>query len=230
MYICCLNPEDMKKRRGTILIMIAFLLAPVKLFSQQNPWERWDEEVVNELNTASGKEYLNEEEKKVILFMNMARHDGSMFAETLLDAYIRENDVDNSRYVRSLYRDLSKTSGHPPLIPEEDLTAVAQGHATRSGNTGHVGHRDFDRRFKPLMGNPYQHVGENCSYGYDRAIDIVITLLIDENVKEQGHRKNILNESFNSVGVAIRPHTRYRVNCVIDFGRSNRSDLNEVPY
>ena len=45
-----------------------------------------------------------------------------------------------------------------------------------------------------------------------------------------GHRKNILSEEFNSVGVAIRPHKSYRVNCVTDFGRQNRSDLNEVPY
>jgi uncharacterized protein YkwD len=45
-----------------------------------------------------------------------------------------------------------------------------------------------------------------------------------------GHRRNILNQSYNSVGVAIRPHRSYRVNCVIDFGKKNRSDLNQVPY
>jgi len=212
------------------LIAVLFLLASVKLFSQQSPWDRWDEEVVRKLNTASVSEYLNEEEKKVILFMNMARHDGALFAESFLEPYIRENDMDKSRYVRSLVRDLQKISGHTPLTPEEDLTSIARDHAIRSGNSGHVGHRDFSRRFKPLLGNPYLHVAENCSYGYDRAIDIVITLLIDEDVREQGHRKNILNDSFNSVGVAIRPHKRYRVNCVIDFGRQNRSDLNEVPY
>lgn len=220
----------MLNRKTSVFIWIVALLAPLQLFSQQAIWDRWGEEVVKELNTAEGLEYLNEEEKKVILFMNMARHDGALFAETFLEAYIRENDTDNSRYVRSLFRDLQKISGHPPLIPEEDLTSIARDHATRSGSSGHVGHRDFNRRFKPFMGNPYLHVGENCSYGYDRAIDIVITLLIDEDVKEQGHRKNILNDSFNSVGVAIRPHKRYRVNCVIDFGRRIRSDLNEVPY
>ena len=39
-----------------------------------------------------------------------------------------------------------------------------------------------------------------------------------------------LNEIYNSVGVAIRPHKTYRVNCVMDFGQKNRSDLNTVPY
>ena len=86
------------------------------------------------------------------------------------------------------------------------------------------------KRFAPLRGNPYQGWAENCSYGYQDALSIVITLLIDDGIKDLGHRKNILNESYNSVGVAIRPHKKYRVNCVIDFGNQNRSKLNTVPY
>jgi len=73
-------------------------------------------------------------------------------------------------------------------------------------------------------------VGENCSYGFETAIDIVLSLLIDEGVKNKGHRQNILSEDFNSIGVAIRPHITYRVNCVMDFGRRDRSGLNQVPY
>ena len=80
------------------------------------------------------------------------------------------------------------------------------------------------------MGNPYYHVGENCSYGYEQAIDIVLTLMIDEGIKDVGHRKNILSEDFNAVGVAIRPHKNYRINCVIDFGQQKRSSLNEIPH
>ncbi|MCK5137259.1 MAG: CAP domain-containing protein [Bacteroidales bacterium] len=212
------------------LLVPLLLLLPAHLSSQESVWDRWDAEVVQKLNTAGEAGYMTEEEKKVILFINMARHDGSLFAETFLETYMKTNDLENSRYIRSLFRDLKKLPDLLPLEPGEDLTAVAQGHAIKSGKTGHVGHIDFNKRFKPLMGNPYQHVGENCSYGYEEAIDIVITLLIDEGIKEMGHRKNILNKSFNSVGVAIRPHKKYRVNCVMDFGRQTRSSLNEVPY
>jgi hypothetical protein len=198
--------------------------------AQGSAWDSWDAEVVRSLNTASETPYLNEEEKKVILFMNMARFDGPLFSSTFLEAYLQNNQVERTGFVRSLVRDLKKVSALPLLYPEEDLTAVAQGHATKSGKSGHVGHKDFNKRFKPLMGNPYQQVGENCSYGYAEAIEIVITLLIDEGVEDKGHRENILKEGFNSVGVAIRPHKRYRVNCVTDFGKQNRSSLNEVPY
>lgn len=162
--------------------------------------------------------------------MNMARHDGPLFAKTFLKRYIEEKHLDNSSYIRSLYRDLNRVANRAPLLPEEDLTAVAQGHAQKSGEKGTTGHSGFNNRFEPLLGNPYNHVGENCSYGYEKAIDIVISLLIDEGIKTLGHRNNILSPDFNSIGVAIRPHKTYRVNCVMDFGSRDRTGMNDVPY
>lgn len=218
----------MKTLPAAIIIMALFGASTGSM--AQNPvWDQWDPAVIDRANTAADLEYLTEEEKKVILFMNLARLDGKLFGETFLTEYIESNNTDKTSYVRSLYRDLRRLDPLHPLIPEKDLTAIAQGHANQSGKTGHMGHKNFQKRFKPVMGNPYNHVGENCSYGFDRAIDIVITLLIDEGVKNLGHRENILSEDFNSVGVAIRPHKRLRYNCVIDFGTRNRSGLNEIP-
>ena len=212
------------------IFFLFFLLLSPSLKAQTDPWQAWDAEVVGTLNTAAGTEYLNQEEKKVILFMNMARHNGQLFSETLLDRYIQENRLNNNSYIRSLRKDLKKAKGLTPLLPEEDLTVIAQGHATSTGKKGTTGHGGFKKRFEPLMGRPYLHVGENCSYGYERAIDIVLSLLIDEGIKDLGHRKNILAPDFNSIGVAIRPHKTYRVNCVMDFGAQNRSTLNDIPY
>lgn len=202
--------------RSTLTMLLSFA---VTLSIAQNPWDQWDANVLRELNTASEVNYLNEEEKKVILIMNMARQNGPLFVQTLLADYVEEKQVDNNSYLRSLRKDLNSVEGLIPLQPEKDLSAAARGHALKSGQTGRVGHQDFNKRFDPLMGNPYTHVGENCSYGYESAMDIVISLLIDDGVKDHGHRKNILSLSFNSVGVAIRPHKSYRINCVMDFGR-----------
>ncbi len=201
-----------------LLFPLLFIL-PFQMLAQSNAWDQWDPEVVRVLQKAYKAEYLNEEEKKVVLLMNMARHDGPLFEETFLQSYIEDNHMKKSKYVKSLTRDLRKISGIQPLKIEKDLTAVAQGHANKMGKSRRVGHQGFNKRYEPLMGNPYNHVGENCSYGYELAIDIVLSLLIDEGISDVGHRKNILNEEFNSVGVAIRPHKGYRVNCVIDFGR-----------
>ena len=213
-----------------LLIILMMIPLASTLSGQADVWDQWDRETIRKANTASAVEYYSEEEKKVVLFMNLARIDGERFANTFLDAYIESSGTGNNSYVRSLYRDLKNVKDQPLLVPEEDLTSIAQGHANTSGKTGHVGHKNFSKRFEPFMGNPYYNVGENCSYGFSEAFDIVITLLIDDGVKGVGHRKNILNPEFNSVGVAIRPHKRYGFNCVIDFGKQNRSTLNEVPF
>jgi len=212
------------------LFLLILLAHPLILVAQSDPWQAWDANVVRTLNTAADIEYLNEEEKKLILFMNMARQNGPLFSESFLETYVQENQLENSSYIRSLSKDLKKAKGLAPLFPEKDLTAIAQGHAVRSGEKGTTGHNEFKKRFEPLMGDPYMHVGENCSYGYERAIDIVLSLLIDEGIKSLGHRNNILAPDFNSVGVAIRPHKSYRVNCVMDFGSRDRSSMNDVPY
>ncbi len=210
--------------------LVLLLLISHSLHSQNPVWDSWDPDVIRSLHTGTGIGYLTEEEQKVVLFMNMARFDGPLFASTFLDAYVEENSVEKSSYLRSLYKDLKKKSGLVSFQVEGDLTSVAQGHADLSGRTGHVGHKNFDKRFAPLRGNPYTAWAENCSYGYKDAVDIVISLLIDEGIKGVGHRLNILNEEFNSVGLAIYPHKTYKTNCVIDFGKMKRSDLNKVPY
>ena len=217
-------------RQSIIIFLIPLLLTGIEISAQESPWDKWDKELIQDLYTSRDIPYMTEEEQKTILFMNMARHNGALFAETFVEAYAEEKQLKKNSYLKSLYRDLKKVEGLTPLIPEEDLTSVAQGHAVKSGETGHVGHKDMNKRFAPFRGNPYQGWAENCSYGYQDALSIVITLLIDDGIKDLGHRKNILNESYNSVGVAIRPHKKYRVNCVIDFGNQNRSDLNTVPY
>ncbi|HKK62974.1 MAG TPA: CAP domain-containing protein [Bacteroidales bacterium] len=217
--------------RYDILAVYIFCLSGVGNFviAQDDVWARWDPGVIEKANTAKDFEYYSDEEKKVVFFMNLARLDGPLFAETILDAYVENKQVENNAYLRSLYRDLKKTKGLGLLYPEEDLTSIAQGHANYSERTGHVGHKNFNKRFEPLMGNPYSNVGENCSYGYPNAVDIVVTLLIDDGVKNLGHRKNTLKPGFNSVGVAIRGHKQFRYNCVIDFGIKDRSSLNNAP-
>jgi uncharacterized protein YkwD len=214
--------------RSLLSFLLLLLFLPVS--AQSDVWGKWDNSVLEKANTASDFEYYNDEEKKVVFFMNLARADGALFAETILDAYVESNNTSNNSYLKSLYRDLKKVRDLPMLIPEEDLTSIAQGHAVQSGKTGHVGHRNFKKRFEPFMGNPYSNVGENCSYGFRDAIDIVISLLIDDGVKGVGHRKNILNPEFNAVGVAIREHRTYRYNCVIDYGKQDRSNLNDLPF
>jgi len=153
----------------------------------------------------------------VIFYTNLARIDGQLFADTYLKWFLDSTRAKTNNYIRSLNKDLKKVKNLPVLYSQNDLFNIGRDHAIKSGKTSHEGHRGFKSRFKPVMGT-YNYVGENCYYGSEEPVVIVIKLLIDEGVKDLGHRHNMLEPSFNSVGVAIKPHKQYGYNCVMDFG------------
>lgn len=177
----------------------------------------WSAQQIAKANTAQNADYLTEEEKDVIFLTNLVRLDGALFANTFL-LQNRANDPSNY-YVSSLYSTLPSIKNLSMLAPNKCCTSLAESHANDMGQTGRTGHDSSDgTSFSTRMSHcSDKYVGENCSYGKKSAIGIVLRLLIDENVPSLGHRKNILNREFNSVGVAIRPHTRYSYNCVMDF-------------
>ena len=89
------------------------------------------------------------------------------------------------------------------------LFTAAQCWALESGAKGIIGH---DR-----LKCAYGYWAECCDYGSNRAIDIVLSLLIDEGVPDLGHRKIILYGAYQDVGISIQPHAKYRNCTVIDF-------------
>jgi uncharacterized protein YkwD len=178
---------------------------------------QWNKEILEKANTAADAPYLNQEEKDIILYTNLVRMDGAFFAEMYLQEFLDKNKLKNSKFVISLKKELKKSPKMAPLQPKQDLSDVAKGHALTSGKNGSVGHQNFQNRIKPVVSR-YKSVGENCQYGYPDGLSIVLDLLIDEGVESLGHRKSILNSSFENIGVSIEAHKKYRVNSVMIYG------------
>ena len=170
-------------------------------------------------NTASNASYMSEKEKKVVFYHNIVRLDGNYFIQHYLEPFMdtTKEYSKNSDY-NSLIRELKKVKNLPLLMPEEDLTNMAKDHAKTSGRTGHVGHKGYDARAKKYC-KAYAYYSENCDYGIDDPMEVVIDLLIDEGVPGKGHRKNILNDQINSIGVGYAPHKTYIVNVVCEYGK-----------
>ena len=205
-----------------IQILILLLYSTNALTQIPQKFVNWDEEIVAKANTGVETSYLSEDEKLVILYTNLARADGPLFAETFLKDYIRLKDLKSTKYNRSLFSDLQKIKDLPMMIPEKDLYNVSREHATLSGKKGFEGHKGFNSRYKPLL-EKYMEVGENIYYGIYTPLEIVIQLLIDEGISDLGHRENLLSPRFNSIGVSIKPHKEYEYNCVMSFGMIPRS-------
>ena len=118
-------------------------------------------------------------------------------------------------------RALHSTSPLPPLSASSGLAHAAFDHARDQARNGGFGHHGSDGS-SPFMrmnrhGRWQSHAGECIDYGAANARRIVMNLLIDDGVRDRGHRLNILNRDFAVAGVSAASHPRFRHLCVIDF-------------
>lgn len=200
----------------TMVLTFLFLLTSIQQ-TEKYPFSKWTKEIQEEANTAKNAVYMSEEERNVIFLCNLARLDGKLFAETYVAKYYDDKEVVKNSYATTLVSDLKRSKKMSVLYPNENLFRCAKDHAISNGNKGLVGHQNYSKRFKqhaPEQG----FTGENCDYGFNNALDIVMRLLIDQDVPDKGHRKNILEKGYLVVGVSIQPHKKWDYNAVMCFG------------
>ncbi len=188
----------------------------------------WD---LSFLDTARDVDYMFEVEKNVVLEMNMARSNPKKYAEmyiqprtkrfsgNLYNDYIMTNE--GVSVVNECVRFMNNQKPLPILKPSKGLTQAAKDHSTTQSLTDRTGHDGTDgsdpfERMKRY--GTYSTAGENIDYGATSARAIVVSPLIDDGVKSRGHRKNIMNKSFLTIGVGYADkHKKYGAECVIDY-------------
>jgi len=118
-------------------------------------------------------------------------------------------------------RDLKRQQPLSIIYPSPGLTLAARDHVNDQSKTGRTGHQGSDRsNMRDRMeryGDWNIRIAENIAYGGKTARQIVIYLLIDDGVRDHGHRKNFLNPGFSVVGVATGSHPEYGLMSVMDF-------------
>jgi hypothetical protein len=208
--------------KSSVLIICLILCGFASQSQESDLFQLWPDTTLAKANSGAGLEYMSHEEKLTLFYINLVRINPNLFGETYLEDYLVENNIKKDKAIKSLIKTLSKTSARVILKPSEALTITARAHAIDMGKTGRTGHNSSKgESFATRMDEPakmYRGLNENANYGNEHALDIVIDLLIDRNVSNVGHRKNILDIEMRYMGVAIEPHVRYGYNCVQDFG------------
>lgn len=225
------------------IALLLFFLTTTTLFAQSASGDRrWTDEELEAANTAKNTDYLNDEEKNIIFYMNLARTDGRKFFNTYFQDFVNAYNVDMQRYsnyndlrvnrkdkyYRGLEQDLAEVKNLPVFSPDETLTWIAQQHAkdmkknNLAGHNSSDGRTPFDRISKFY---PQRAIGENLAFGFSKGLANVCMLLLDKNVPDLGHRKTILGTSYKLtlVGVNINTHPGYRYCAVMDFTSSPTS-------
>ena len=116
---------------------------------------------------------------------------------------------------------LRRTRPLPPLTLSDGLGRAAAELTREQTQTGAFGHRGTDGSspFARMSrhGRWHTHAGEAINYGGGTARRIVYNLIVDDGVRDRGHRLNLLAPDFRVAGVARAPHPQFQQVCVIDF-------------
>lgn len=175
----------------------------------------WNKMEYSNCNTAKDLTYLSAAERDVIWILNMVRLNPSLFLKSVLlnpQSSVFKKSKERGFYYNSLVENLKTLiPNSSPLLPDTNLFLTAKCHAYESGKIGYVGH---ERKNNTCEKDFY---GECCYYGLEDPFHIVISLLIDERIRDFGHRKIMLSNKYSLIGVSLQPHIDYGTNTVLDF-------------
>ncbi len=183
---------------------------------------------VDSLNTAADADYLDDDEKNLILAHNLVRYNPQKFAALYVTeyiAYFRGREFlypglrtilitrEGARPAAELYRLLKRTEPMQLLHPSYGLSLSSElyiNYLIENEARGHEGLGGPGIRVS-RFGSWKTIIGENISYGNFSAHDALLFLLIDDKVMDRSHRKVILNPAFRYIGLAKGRHPSFPV-------------------
>ncbi len=158
---------------------------------------------------------------RVLAEMNLARTAPQSYARLLAEQMNGYRGVEGAGVVQEAIRFLERADSLAPLALSGGMSQAAEGHVAEQGARGARGHGGQGGSSPwSRMGRYGQWVGsagENIYYGQRSARGIVCALIVDDNVRGRGHRKNIFSHSFRVAGVGYGQHAIYGAMCVVDF-------------
>jgi uncharacterized protein YkwD len=212
----------------TAIIILLFIFA-IPVFANNSGND-------SKLNTAANARYLSPIEKEVVLEINRFRSAPAKYANKYIAPLAKyyknkllnypgdKTTIRTREGVKALHecvQELQTATPQPVLQPSKILTKSAndlQKHQARTGKTGHAGNNNSTLKERIERYGEWQvQIAENIAYGNTSARQIVVFLLIDDGVKNRGHRKNLLNPDLKIVGVSFGKHPVYKTMCVMDF-------------
>ncbi|HEY3027059.1 MAG TPA: CAP domain-containing protein [Pyrinomonadaceae bacterium] len=193
--------------------------------------------VVNaqEAKESGGPAYLSSLEVEVIQEINLARAHPEKYAAYLQDYKKYYNgkicsSPNRARPVMTLegvaaideaIRFLQSNNPLGRLEPSKGLSLGAKDHVLDLARKGTSGHRGSDGSLPTDRVSRYgtweSTMGEAILFEVSTPREMVMQLIIDDGVRDRGHRKDVFEPSFQVAGVSIVSQSSFGSFCVIDF-------------
>lgn len=191
---------------------IFFLLLLLKISSPVFS-QAWTSDQLSAANTGKDYEYLTDEEKKIVQYINLCRMYPKQFAENEVKPYTGIKGIKYkglAKYKASLVKELNSRQPGEALEFDENMYDDAECYAAEISKNKRAPHQR-----KTCEKSSY---AENLYFGTQDGKTIVLEWLIDCGVVTLGHRKNCLNRSYGGFGVKIDSHYEYGKCAVGEFG------------
>lgn len=150
---------------------------------------------------------LTEEEREGFYWINLLRKNPASFSQNYLDPFVAQFPELKGSYVRSLRNELLGLGALNMIEPASHVQKEAERHCLDlAKKQGKISHEASDgRSFSQRMSDAgiRNCAGENVFEGDADALQALLLLLIDQGVPSLGHRKALLNPSFNIMGIAV---------------------------
>ena len=149
------------------------------------------------------------------------------------DGRVRVATVEGAAAVDEAIAFLERQRPLPRLSRSALLGRAARSLMTEQALTGSVGHYSRDGRnpggrVRAVGGG--DAVGETIAYGYADPAAVVHQLIVDDGVRDRGHRTLIYAGDFRFAGVGCASHPRYRQACTIDFSATSDGRRRPIAY
>jgi len=177
--------------------------------------QSWSAEQLELANTASDADYLTQDEKDAVLYINLCR----MYPQDFLAKEVIPYEIDaaySQRYQREfirykllLVRDLEAREPCGALKVDKTLFNDAKCYAKEISTQDRSGHQRIDCK---------DHGYAEClSFGQESGLDLALQWLLDIGVSSLGHRKICLEKSFTQIGLRTETHFRWDTCAVAEF-------------
>jgi uncharacterized protein YkwD len=198
-----------KLRHMTRLIVFTWFLFASCCAAAQ-PWTAGQ---LDAANTAKEYEYVTDEEKMIVQYINLCRLYPKQFAENEVKPYNGIKGIKYkglAKYKASLLKELNSRQPLEALEFDENMYDDAECYAEEISKNKRAAHQR-----KTCEKNGY---AENLYFGKQDAKTVVLEWLIDCGIASLGHRKNCLNKLYGGFGVKVDTHYEYGKCVVGEFG------------